>query len=575
MTVSQFAFPLNVYAHLLELEGKPPRYMHYGIFETPDENIDQAQEHSTQLLLEHLPPAPCRILEVGIGLGTLLEQLLALGYDVEGITPDPAQVDYVRRRLGDDTRVHQLRLDEFTDEKPFDVLLFQESCQYIDPMDLFSAGRRLLAPQGQILILDEFARFRSEATVENLHLREHFLRQGARFGFKLLEHIDLASRAAPTVDHILRLVEKHRPALTAHLGLTAEQLDTLSAANQSYRTHYAEGRYGYDLLRFSMEAPPRWLPGPVHDGNQAEMLALFEQVFGHAMAPEHRAWKYGGNRGVGVGVWQEGELVAHYGGVSRRLLFRGKPASLVQLCDVMVKSMGRASLSRKGPFFLTAATFLERFLGYGTRHLLAIGFPNARARGLPEKLGLYAGTTAKMMELAWAPLPCRRKLLTKTRALTTKTQGAANVADSVWQRMAADLFDQLVVVRDWSYLSYRYLEHPTKHYELFAVHSRISGKCHGIIVLGRDGERAELLDVIAPLAAIPELVRHARRIAGCWGSKELYCWITDHFVDHFSPQDGKAIDLGIPIPHNTWTAGPPEEEISGRWWLTSGDVDFH
>lgn len=33
-------------------------------------------------------------------------------------------------------------------------------------------------------------------------------------------------------------------------------------------------------------------------------------------------------------------------------------------------------------------------------------------------------------------------------------------------------------------------------------------------------------------------------------------------------------DLGINVPANAWSAGPPIEKLIGRWWLTGGDTDF-
>ncbi|HYV41690.1 MAG TPA: hypothetical protein VEO02_07875 [Thermoanaerobaculia bacterium] len=52
---------------VLTLEEGVAHSMHYGLFERGDESIATAQERSTALLLERLPPPPCRLLEVGVG----------------------------------------------------------------------------------------------------------------------------------------------------------------------------------------------------------------------------------------------------------------------------------------------------------------------------------------------------------------------------------------------------------------------------------------------------------------------------------------------------------------------------
>src|SRR5205823_5833786 len=91
-----FYYPLNVFMHILTREEGGVRYLHYGLFEQPDESIDAAQERSTELLLSRLPPPPARLLDVGVGLGTTLARLRELGYDAEGITPDAKQAAMAR-----------------------------------------------------------------------------------------------------------------------------------------------------------------------------------------------------------------------------------------------------------------------------------------------------------------------------------------------------------------------------------------------------------------------------------------------------------------------------------------------
>ena len=121
------------------------------------------------------------------------------------------------------------------------------------------------------------------------------------------------------------------------------------------------------------------------------MRALFAATFGHEMSDAHWRWKYGGGRGAAVGVWENRRLSAHDGGVARDILFFGEPQSAAQSCDVMVAPSGRATLSRQGPLFLAAATYLENQLGYGNPHLLGVGFPNLRAWKAPARLGLDGG----------------------------------------------------------------------------------------------------------------------------------------------------------------------------------------
>ena len=130
----ELTYPLNVFVHILTHEEGGVSALHYGLFENDRETLAEAQEHSTELLLSRLPPPPARLLDVGVGLATTLAQLVSLGYDAEGITPDEKQIAMIRARYGDTLRVHHKPFETFiprqpptANRQPYDVLLFQES----------------------------------------------------------------------------------------------------------------------------------------------------------------------------------------------------------------------------------------------------------------------------------------------------------------------------------------------------------------------------------------------------------------------------------------------------------------
>ena len=239
-----FLYPLNVFMHVLTHEEGGVSYLHYGLFDRPGESIAIAQERSTQLLLDRLPPPPARILEVGIGLGTTLDRLNRLGYDCVGITPDSQQIAVARQRFGDRLRMERISFEEFV-ARPFDVVVFQESSQYIEAGALFAKAAGITR---DVIVLDEFAT--GEGT---LHGLDEFLRAAGAHGFRKIEDVDVSKKAAPTVDYFMQRLERYRSALIADLGLTNEQVDELIASGKRYRQHYAAGTYVYRLLRFTKE----------------------------------------------------------------------------------------------------------------------------------------------------------------------------------------------------------------------------------------------------------------------------------------------------------------------------------
>jgi hypothetical protein len=240
-----FYYPLNVFMHILTHEEGAVSYLHYGIFDAPDDSLATAQERSTELLLSRLPAHPARLLEVGIGLGTTLQKLTTMGYDVEGITPDDKQVAMVRERYGDTVRARCIAFEQFTSPQPFDMVLFQESSQYIDSNTLFAKAAELTH---HVLVIDEFAVDPPAGAA--LHRYDAFLAAASQYGFRKMEEVDLSQQAPPTVDYFMARIPRYREALIKDLGLTGQQVDDLLVSGRDYVELYRRGVYIYRLLRF-------------------------------------------------------------------------------------------------------------------------------------------------------------------------------------------------------------------------------------------------------------------------------------------------------------------------------------
>jgi SAM-dependent methyltransferase len=234
-----FYYPLNVFMHILTLEEGEVRHLHYGLFEREGESIGEAQEHSTALLLEHLPPPPARILDVGCGLGTTVARLTAVGYEAEGITADAPQAAFAHN-----LRIRLARFEDFASDRPYDALIFQESSQYIDSETLFARARDLTT---RVVVLDEFG-------TGTLHSLDKFLEAASTHGFRVTEEIDVSEKAMPTIDYFRARLPSFRERLIADLGVTGQQINDLIRSGEEYRSNYANGTYVYRLLRLERDA---------------------------------------------------------------------------------------------------------------------------------------------------------------------------------------------------------------------------------------------------------------------------------------------------------------------------------
>jgi SAM-dependent methyltransferase len=586
VTAAAFAFPLNVYATMLEAAEGRLDYLHYGLFEHDDEPVWRAQERASQLLWSALPP-PCRVLEVGIGVGTTLRRLGAAGYQAFGITPDAAQVAEVRRRHGDAVQVAVSTLEELpARQEPWDLMLLQESAQYIQPLALFEAADRLLvAEDATIVVMDEFAFERRSAADSGLHTHAHFLALARRMGWEATVDMDVSQQASGTVRAIHRLIQGQQADLQRALSLRPGQLEDLLQASQRYQALYAQGTFGYRLLRLRRRSRPTWRLGIVGSAQSGAMSALFRQVFDKTMDEAEWHWKYGQGRGCAVGQWQGEQLVAHYGAASRPVRMDGQTHLACQVGDVMVLPQANAGLGRQGAFQMVSATLLEGEIGFGQRHLLGFGFPNARAMKVAERLKLYAPVD-EVVQLEWLGATRRRWRDAVWRVAEVQAdalqEGTAtwDALDRAWHAMAAALPRALLPVRDAAWICYRYGQRPGSAYRVRLLFHRLRGlrgaQCLGGWVTRQHADHDELMDLVGSPEHFPMLIRAARLAAAARGLLPLRAWITaSHAGALIDPADPPSrAELDVQVPTCIHTAGPAPETLRGRWFLMAGDTDF-
>lgn len=326
-----------------------------------------------------------------------------------------------------------------------------------------------------------------------------------------------------------------------------------------------------DVVLLRKEHTPRWHLSAAPNQDDA-CRALFHRVFGNPISPESWQWKYGDGRGRSVTALRQGRLIAHYGGTTRRVAFRGKEVLALQACDVMVDPAERAVMTRQGAFFQVASAWLEAYFGCAREHLLAFGFPNRRALQLGEKLGLYA-QVAQLAELNWSPLEPKRSWASHAVRLDPGADHAAVFA-VLWRNMRPDMADRILVIRDAAYLSYRYQANPQFRYELVAIRRRLTGTPLALVVLRREDQACRLLDYVGALREIPRALAHTRRLVGLWGLPRLTAWTTADDAPIFAATEAAVNATDVCVPCNAWSESPAVEEIRGRWWLMMGDTDF-
>jgi hypothetical protein len=110
-------------------------------------------------VLDHLPPSPARVVEVGCGReGGLVAMLAARGYDVLGVDPEAPDEPGFRRA----------RFEEIDGE--YDAVVAGRMLHHVNPLDDGVAKLARLAP---LIVVDEFAWNRIDAGARDWYEGQH------------------------------------------------------------------------------------------------------------------------------------------------------------------------------------------------------------------------------------------------------------------------------------------------------------------------------------------------------------------------------------------------------------------
>ena len=152
---------LQFFADLL-----PGGYLNYGYHEDsgvrPDElslnDLARAQARYAELIFEQVADIRGPILDVGCGVGGLLDLMHSRGLDATGLTPDRLQFEYLRTQRPDLKVIHSAleSLDTSSHHRQFEALITAESLQYLRLEQALRSIDELLAPTGRWIICDCF-----------------------------------------------------------------------------------------------------------------------------------------------------------------------------------------------------------------------------------------------------------------------------------------------------------------------------------------------------------------------------------------------------------------------------------
>lgn len=341
----------------------------------------------------------------------------------------------------------------------------------------------------------------------------------------------------------------------------------MAAVNAPQSTYPAQDEVEIGGKRFQLR--------DLSPGDREDFLALHRRVFGSDAGDEWYQWKYAGGHGAGTGLWHAGQLVAHCGGVTRRLWHGGRPRSGLQIGDVMVAPEWRGILTRHGPFFHVSQAFYSAHVGTDAGIDIAYGFPSERHLRLAVVLDLL-WDGGPIHALSWEPQSASRLPGWLWRWVELNPADALFDArvNSAWERMRMAAGDLSLGERRADYVRWRYCERPGRSSRFFMLRRPWSAEPAGIAVLDFDRPDAQWLDWIGDPACMATAGRACLAEAARRGARGMEAW-TSPAVTQCLQHSGIARQtvtawLGIPRASSL-----PEDEVAGmRWWLMGGDTDF-
>lgn len=321
-----------------------------------------------------------------------------------------------------------------------------------------------------------------------------------------------------------------------------------------------------------------WQLHTAYSSQDAQMRALFAQVFGHVISQQEWAWKYRDTdlRGSLLTKASNGDAIAFFGGMPRFFTWQGQSFCAVQNGDVMVRTQERGVFSRKGALYQVANDFFSSHLGENKEYAFAFGFPNARHFQLGLKLGLY-GKAAHMQLMRWSP-----QAALWLRNWTVKeicAPGPFAALDLLWQQMQASWSEHFVPVRTAKHWDWRYRQRPSVDYKLLLVSQRLTGRPLAALAVRLYDKHCDWLDYLGPRESLREAIAAVRAFAH-QHQRPVQALISDAVAQEFSAAQSQGLELapsGIFVPTNAIdTAGVVEPSMPwvGRLWLMGGDSDF-
>ncbi len=234
-------------------------HLHFGFWPSnnPKLAIEEAQQNMFEYMVSFLPEPPAKILDVGCGLGLSANLLALKGYETIAIAPSCELVEYAKKKYRSNGVTFRV-LDYLNDNNSifakasYDVVLFQESTQYLNPLNnAIKKAHYLLRDKGLIIIGDEICYDLSIKPETCVHMESDYITSFSDNSFLIDNNENLSENVKATYDFIIDNFTANFDKIIAACNNNQKSKDGLRFFLDGWKKQknwHSEGKIGYGVF---------------------------------------------------------------------------------------------------------------------------------------------------------------------------------------------------------------------------------------------------------------------------------------------------------------------------------------
>ena len=316
--------------------------------------------------------------------------------------------------------------------------------------------------------------------------------------------------------------------------------------------------------------PPHTITYRIYrEGDEHAIIRLRKEVTGKDMSLEEWHWKFKGqgDKKVYSVIMEEKthDIIGHWGGIPLKMLHDKKEIKVIAVCNVMIHPKFRS--------FVRFKKLNHTFMEEATRDSVTFvyGFPTEKTFMLPaERLGIW-----ERLEVINESVKDVRLPRTPGRYLyqLAPIDSDDERIDVLWD--AAKHQFKLSIIRDSSYLSWRYKRNPIFKYQIWGLRKRWSRDLMALVVLRREEENVIITDMVFRNGILPILFSKVENLVYSICKGRLRLFMPQRFTPLLKEMGFSSQPSGATIAKPVHPSILNKDEVLKKFFFyTMGDTDY-